>query len=201
MASATNEAASQAEPALPARNWVGAITGARPNNNNGLALTCDCPRKIRVSTSVAEEGPIVCGVCDTAFLSDTQREEGHDPMAAHRFYDPTGEHHDGLPTYPYRSAPEGLATRRQLHAAGLQPARQPIVAQLLWRKGKRVAYLYRIELARPKRPATPAQLAALAKANTVLRTCTTCGQVKDYVISRHYGECFDCAPVAQVGAR
>jgi hypothetical protein len=177
------------------------VVKTRTNNNNGVALTCDCPRKIRVSTTVAEEGPIVCGVCDTAFLSYTQREEGEDPMAAHRLYDPTGEHHDGIPTYPYRLAPEGLATRRQLRTAGLQPARQPIAAQILWRKGKRVAYLYRVDLARPKRPVTPAQLAALDKANTALRTCTTCRQVKDYIISRHHGECLDCAPTALVGAR
>ena len=82
----------------------------------------------------------------------------------------------------------------ELRSAGLQPARQPVAAQILWRKGKRVAHLYRLDLARPKRPATPAQLAALAKANTVLRTCTTCRQVKDYYIPRRYGECLDCIP-------
>jgi hypothetical protein len=164
----------------------------RKNSNNGLSLTCDCPRKIRVSAAVADEGPIVCGVCDTPFLTDEQREEG-EPMAS-PVYDPTGVYHDGVPTYPYRMAPQGLATRRQLRSLGLQPARQPIAAQLLWRKGKRVAHLYRLDLARPKRPATPAQLTALAKANTVLRTCTTCWQVKDYTIPRRYGECLDCAP-------
>lgn len=170
---------------------------SRKDSNNGLSLTCDCPRKIRVSVAVADEGPIVCGVCDAPFLTDTQREEEGEPMASQRVYDPTGAHHDGMPTYPYRLAPEGLVTRRQLRSAGLQPARQPVAAQILWRKGKRVAHLYRLDLARPKRPATPAQLAALAKANTVLRTCTTCLQVKDYTIPRRSGECLDCAPAVQ----
>jgi hypothetical protein len=36
-------------------------------SRNGLALECCCPRKIRVSNSVHAEGPIICGLCDTAF--------------------------------------------------------------------------------------------------------------------------------------
>jgi hypothetical protein len=109
------------------------------------------------------------------------------------FYDPTGARH-GLPTYPYRWAPPGLATRRQLKAQQLSPGRQPIAAQILWRRGKRVAYLYRIDLARPTRPATAAQLAALTRALTARRTCRTCRQVKNYTIPRRHGECLTCAP-------
>lgn len=109
-----------------------------------------------------------------------------------KFYDPDGEHY-GIPTYPYRWAPEGLLTRRQLRAAGLRPAGQDVAAQILWRDGRRVAYLYRADLARPKREATPAQLAAIGKALTARRTCTTCGQTKDYYIPRSLGECLDCA--------
>jgi hypothetical protein len=114
-------------------------------------------------------------------------------VTARVFYDPTGARY-GLPTYPYRFAPPGLLTRRQLRATGRRPGRQPIAAQILWRRGRRVAYLYREELARPKHPATPAQLAALDRAMTARRTCPTCRQVKPYCIPRSLGECPDCAP-------
>src|SRR5215831_9205420 len=76
------------------------------------------------------------------------------------FYDPDGRRF-GIPTYPYHWAPRGLLTTRQLRARGLRPGGQDIVAQILWRHGKRVAYLYREDLALPKRQATPAQLAAI----------------------------------------
>ena len=167
----------------------------RTNNNNGLALSCDCARKIRVSVAVAEQGPIVCGLCDRPFRSDDQPQNGAPTVAGQRhLYDPTGEHHGGLPTYPYKFAPKGLATRRQLRALGLRPAGQSIAAQILWRKGNRVAHLYRVDLAAPKRTATPAQHAAIHKALTARRTCYTCRQVKDYYIPRRYGECLDCTP-------
>jgi hypothetical protein len=110
------------------------------------------------------------------------------------FYDPDGSKY-GLPTYPWRSAPGGLATTRQLRAQKLRPGGQDIAAQILWKhKGKRrVAYLYRLDLARPKRTATPAQMAAIAKALAARRTCPTCGTTKDYYIARSLGECNDCA--------
>ncbi len=112
------------------------------------------------------------------------------------FYDPNGDRF-GLPTYPYRTAPTGLATIRQLRAAGLRPGGQDIAAQILWRRGKRVAYLYRIDLAKPKRTATPAQLAAIDKALTARRTCPTCHQVRDYCIPLSLGECVDCHDVPE----
>lgn len=115
-------------------------------------------------------------------------------MSYSRFYDPTGARHGGLPTYPYHYAPAGLATRRQLRAAGLRPGGQDIAAQILWRRGKRRAYLYRLDAAKPKRTATTRQLAAVYRALIARRTCTTCGQVKPYYIPRRYGECLDCAP-------
>ena len=114
------------------------------------------------------------------------------PPVAVRFYDPTGARY-GLPTYPYRWAPAGLLRRRQLRARGLRPGGQDIAAQILWRKGRRVAYLYREDLALPKRTATPAQLAAIAKALRARRTCGTCGVEKSYYIRRSLGECLDCA--------
>jgi hypothetical protein len=116
----------------------------------------------------------------------------HGGMIFLKFYDPTG-HRFGIPTYPYRWAPAGLLTTRQLRAKGLRPGGQPVLAQIIWRNGKRVAYLYREDLAKPKRTATPAQLVAIAKALTARRTCSTCQQVKHYYIPRHLGECLECA--------
>jgi hypothetical protein len=110
------------------------------------------------------------------------------------FYDPDGERY-GLPTYPYHWAPEGLLTVRQLRIKGLRPGGQDIAAQILWRhrRHRRIAYLYREDQAKPKRHATTAQLAALAKALKARRTCPTCGHEKPYCISRSMGECNDCA--------
>jgi hypothetical protein len=108
------------------------------------------------------------------------------------FYDPDGERY-GLPTYPFRWAPKGLLTRRQLRTQGLRPGGQDIAAQILWRRGKRVAYLYHAALAKPKRQATAAQLTAIEAALRARRTCPTCGQEKDYYIPRSVGECNDCA--------
>jgi hypothetical protein len=110
-----------------------------------------------------------------------------------QFYDPDGERY-GLPTYPYRWAPQGLLTTRQLRAKGLRPGGQDIAAQILWRhrRQRRVAYLYREDHAKPKRQATLAQLVAIGKALQARRTCPTCGDEKDYCIPRSLGECNDC---------
>ncbi|MEU7174961.1 RRQRL motif-containing zinc-binding protein [Micromonospora tulbaghiae] len=110
------------------------------------------------------------------------------------YLDPDGARY-GIPTYWWRGAPPGYATRRQLTAAGLRPGGQPIAAQVLWRGvgGTRAAYLYRVDLARPKRTATPAQRRAIAAALTARRTCPTCRQVRDYYIPRSLGECLACA--------
>jgi hypothetical protein len=113
--------------------------------------------------------------------------------------DPTGERHGGLPTFNFRHAPAGLCTRRQLAARGLTPGRQPIAAQIVWRRGRRVAYLYREDLARPKRPATDAQLAALLKAHVAQCICPTCGREFGHYIPRRFGECLDCYEAARRG--
>ncbi|MQA78732.1 MAG: hypothetical protein GEV10_09695 [Streptosporangiales bacterium] len=107
------------------------------------------------------------------------------------YYDPEGKRHP-LPTYPYKWAPEGLATVRQLRARGLRPGGQEPAAQILWRRGLRVAYLYRIDRAAPKRTATAAQLAAVEKALRARRICPTCQVEKWYYIPKSYGECLDC---------
>ncbi|MEU6587029.1 hypothetical protein [Nocardia sp. NPDC046763] len=48
--------------------------GGRKSNNNGLSAECDCGRKIRVSKSVMEGGPIYCGKCGGEF--STEHEPG-----------------------------------------------------------------------------------------------------------------------------
>ena len=108
------------------------------------------------------------------------------------FYDPDGRRY-GIPTYPYHWAPKNLLTLRQLRARGLRPGGQSPIAQILWRRGTRVAYLYRADLALPRRQPTPAQLTALARALTVRQTCATCGTVKPYCMPRSTGQCNDCA--------
>ena len=110
------------------------------------------------------------------------------------FYDPEGTRY-GIPTYWWQGAPAGYATRRQLRERGLCPGGQPVAAQILWRGvgGVRAAYLYRLDLARPKRTATPAVRAALAKAMRARRTCSTCSTVRPYCIPRSLGCCIECA--------
>ncbi|WP_042403181.1 RRQRL motif-containing zinc-binding protein [Streptacidiphilus carbonis] len=112
-----------------------------------------------------------------------------------RFYDPTGTRY-GIPTYPFHLAPDGLLTRRQLRARGLRPAGQPVAAQLMWfsrlGEGPRVAYLYRLDLARPVRAMTPAKATALAAAMRARRTCPACHLDAGYVIPTSLGTCVPC---------
>ncbi|WP_411574170.1 RRQRL motif-containing zinc-binding protein [Streptomyces fradiae] len=101
-----------------------------------------------------------------------------------------------LPVYRWRLAPDGLATRRQLRARGLRPGGQPVAAQLerpRRRRGPLVAYLYRIDLAVPVRPMTPAKWAALAQANAARRLCPSCRRDAGYVIPPTLGMCVPCA--------
>ncbi|MEU5040869.1 RRQRL motif-containing zinc-binding protein [Streptomyces griseorubiginosus] len=111
-------------------------------------------------------------------------------------FDPTGARY-GIPTYPWRYAPDGLATRRQLRAKGLRPGGQPVCAQLMLRhRGRRsgamVAYLYRIDLALPVRPMTSRKWGALALAMLARRTCPSCRLDVGYCISRTHGVCGLC---------
>lgn len=80
--------------------------------------------------------------------------------------DPTGERYGDIPTYHWNNAPEGLATRRQLAAKGLRKGGQQIAAQMIRPRKRRpaeplVAYLYRIDQAKPQFTKTPAKLAAV----------------------------------------
>lgn len=101
----------------------------------------------------------------------------------------------GLPTYRWRLAPDGYATRRQLRALGLRPGGQDVAAVLHRPRRRReplVAYLYRIDRARPVRPMTPGRTAALAKAMTARRTCPNCRRDAGYCIPRSLGMCVPC---------
>ncbi|MGW8351056.1 RRQRL motif-containing zinc-binding protein [Streptomyces wedmorensis] len=108
-----------------------------------------------------------------------------------------------LPVYRWRLAPEGLATFRQLRALGLRPAGQPVVAQLERPRRRReplIAFLYRIDLARPVRPMTPARWAALARANAARQVCPACGRDAGYRIPPSLGTCVPCADAPQLAA-
>ncbi|NEB75300.1 hypothetical protein G3I40_08655 [Streptomyces sp. SID14478] len=101
-----------------------------------------------------------------------------------------------LPVYRWRLAPDGYATLRQLRALGLRPGGQDVAAQLerpRRRRGPLVAYLYRIDQAKPVRPMTPGRWAALAKANAARRICPECSQDAGYVIPPSLGMCGPCA--------
>ncbi|MEU5397496.1 RRQRL motif-containing zinc-binding protein [Streptomyces tibetensis] len=101
-----------------------------------------------------------------------------------------------LPVYRWRLAPDGLATRRQLRALGLRPGGQDVAAQVERPRRRRdplVAYLYRIDTAKPVRPMTPAKWAALAKANAARRICPECRRDAGYVVPPSLGMCTPCA--------
>lgn len=68
----------------------------------------------------------------------------------------------------------------------------------MWRSrrcpsGVRVAYLYRLELAQPVRPMTPARARALEAAMAARRTCRGCGVDRGYCIPTSLGMCPLCA--------
>ncbi|MBO0811206.1 MAG: hypothetical protein J2P23_04080 [Microlunatus sp.] len=102
----------------------------------------------------------------------------------------------GMPTFPFRCAPDGLLTRRQLRAAGLAPGGQEPWAQLVWRRDGRFAWLYRVDLAKPKRIPTPAQLAAVQAALAARRVCAECGPV-DHTVRTSDHLCGDCYTTLQ----
>ena len=70
------------------------------------------------------------------------------------------------PVYPRFCAPQHLKTRRQLAALGLRPNGQQPAGYVPWRfRGvEGLAVLFDVRLAAPKLPASPARLAACAKA-------------------------------------
>jgi hypothetical protein len=147
------------------------------------------PPKGRYSTEPGPESPAV--------------QECHEHDVHPEFDDPVGEVY-GMPTYPYHGAPDYYRTRRQLRKLNLCPGGQEIRGQIIWKHGgagangrgattRRVAYLFSLRDARPKRVSSPAQLEAIEKALRARRTCGKCGETKDYYIRRSLGTCNECA--------
>lgn len=106
----------------------------------------------------------------------------------------------GFPSHRYRLAPHGLMTPRQLRAAGLRPNGHGPVAEIRWRRGQRVAYLYDPALAAPVRPMTPGRWRSIAAMMTARRTCPLCGTDRGYCIPRSLGCCVTCADTPSVTA-
>ncbi|MFC9131857.1 RRQRL motif-containing zinc-binding protein [Streptomyces sp. NPDC057099] len=89
--------------------------------------------------------------------------------------------------------PEGLATRRQLRAMGLSPGGHGPVARLTWRGGNRWAWLYRVDLAVPKRTPTLAQEMALDRAMAARSTCPLCRRRYHHCLPlRTLSSCLEC---------
>ncbi|MEV6057527.1 RRQRL motif-containing zinc-binding protein [Streptomyces sp. NPDC052107] len=112
-------------------------------------------------------------------------------------FDPSGARF-GVPTYPWRFAPDGYATRRQLRAAGLRPGGQPVAAHVMRRhrgrkSGYQVAYLYRVDCATPVQPMASRKWGALALAMLARRTCPKCRITYSYCIPTSLGVCLLCA--------
>ncbi|WP_037733242.1 RRQRL motif-containing zinc-binding protein [Streptomyces megasporus] len=99
-----------------------------------------------------------------------------------------GDQPQGLPEFRWRQAPKGLATRRQLRAMGLRPGGQEPVAAIVCRRGKRRAWLYQIDRAKPKLPMTLAKEQALDRAMEARQRCPRC--------KRRY---FHCLPLKTLG--
>lgn len=98
------------------------------------------------------------------------------------------------PAFRWLCVPPGYGTRRQLAALGLRPGGMQPVARIVWRRGKRWAYLYPIHLAVPKRTPTARQRLALAQAMRARRTCRACGRDAGYCLPRRWTGCLDCTP-------
>lgn len=109
------------------------------------------------------------------------------------FYDPDGARY-GMPTYPWRAAPEGWLTRRQLRAEDLRPGGQLPAGQIIWRhRGKRRrADLFLRSLALPVRPMTPAMWGRHAAMMAARQWCPRCERMKPYCIPTSVGWCNDC---------
>ncbi|WP_158842663.1 RRQRL motif-containing zinc-binding protein [Saccharothrix deserti] len=101
-------------------------------------------------------------------------------------------HEDGLPTFRFGAAPRGLATRRQLRAAGLRPGGHGPVAQIKWKRGRRWAALYRVDLAAVVRPMTPARWTAHKAMMRARRFCRTHMAYVDHCVVGPLKQCRDC---------
>ncbi len=96
-----------------------------------------------------------------------------------------------IPVFKRLTAPDGLATKRQLAKMGLRPGGQDPVAEVETR-GSKNGLLYRIDLALPKRPMTLAKEYALDKAMAARQTCSGCGRRYFHCLSVALGICLEC---------
>ncbi|OLT22929.1 hypothetical protein BJF78_32695 [Pseudonocardia sp. CNS-139] len=112
---------------------------------------------------------------------------------------PCAGRYAGAPVFRYGWAPSGLATVRQLAADRLRPGGQDVAGWLVWGPANRPrwAYLFRRDLAAPKRPMTAAMRAGIERCNAAQQLCPTCGTDVGYRIPRSLGECWDCAAIAR----
>ena len=112
---------------------------------------------------------------------------------------PCAGRYAGAPVFRYRWAPTGLATVRQLAGRELRPGGQDVAGWLVWGPSNRPrwAYLFRVDLAAPKRAMTPARWAAIERCNAAQRICPTCGEDAGYRVPRSLGECWPCAARAR----
>ncbi|KIF72820.1 hypothetical protein QR77_41410 [Streptomyces sp. 150FB] len=115
--------------------------------------------------------------------------------------DPYGEPAQGFPEYDWNCAPKDfLVTRRQLRAAGLCPGGHGPVAQLKCRRCSHrpltrcthLAWLYRLDLAKPKRVPTLAQEAALDRAMAARSTCPACRRRYHHCLPTSLDTCLEC---------
>ncbi|MDT6988241.1 RRQRL motif-containing zinc-binding protein [Streptomyces lusitanus] len=108
-----------------------------------------------------------------------------------------------LPEYDRSAVPEGLATRRQLREMGLSPGGHDPVAVLRcklcatrpqWSCGHPTrGFLFRVDLARPKRTPTLAQEWALDRAMAARSTCPRCRRRYHFCLPlRTQGVCDPC---------
>ena len=93
-----------------------------------------------------------------------------------------------FPVHPWKQAPPGLATRRQLRDMRLRPGGQEPAGRIECRGGKRWAWLYEIDKALPIRPMTWAKEVALDRAMEARQRCPHC--------CRRY---FHCIPLKTLG--
>lgn len=107
-------------------------------------------------------------------------------------WQPTAWLEDGLPTWRWRCAPRGLLTRRQMRAAGLAPGGSRPVARVVCRRGRRWAGLWERSALVAKRVPSPAQLAALDRAQAARRWCPNCRRDVAYCLPVSVGRCGLC---------
>ena len=80
---------------------------------------------------------------------------------------------------------------------GLRPGGGQVCGQLVWRSRKgeeRYAWLYRVDLAKPVRPMTPARAAALDRAMAARQTCPKClVRFEACLPLKTLGSCWGCS--------